>query len=932
MYRGSHPTSGADRQSSPPAAAMLAVDMNRLPSMPSRPAPPQPFTSYSLYQRSVVAPSRPDIVPSSQHHRPRDPDGSQSNAQQLPSLRTLLEPELLDNKLPDPPPRSGGAHLSRGSSVRYESASPTLKRRHDFDGYSHEHAGSNAIASRALPVHRHAQSNATDAHPLPFTTGGSRQSEFTRHGSLGRLSHNEPVGAIYRPPTTSAMSASSDPIGTFSSQSMQDDPMDIVKAPVRRRTEGSSRAPIHVSRCLGQREIPGEGLCYVYEDGTYCRAIIDGEPVNPSWGITKAGKPRKRLAQACLTCREKKIKCEPGYPKCHQCAKSQRVCKGGLNQPGMSNASEETSPSSSSVLFKNQSTELVSPVAGPDKPRALEEHRDSTKTVEAWNAGSPFKPRNFRPNSVATSRDMSVHSVDSDWSGSLNNPDPDDPRRGLHQDQLAVQWEQDPYETDPRLTMQLLDLYFLHAGRATYGMFPRKPFLTWIENNHEKSQDHLMLLYSVLAMGSVFSNDPEKRILGKRFAAIAAYGTEKKFGKFTLQLCQSRLMLALYNFSCGRAQEAWDFCGAGLRAISALKLNTEEGVKELPDTMAELDYGFDRRTLEECCRRTFWSGFLMDRYNGFCGGTLCVINIEDTFLRLPCLETFFEASDACDTPFFDFDLLSRPPSSPSLAPGGLGHMAYLTLISAIWGEVLTFTSRAVHRPDIGYERIYETFYAKTYERLETWTAMLPPNLHFSHHNLDNSIIEGNAGSFISLHALYYTTIIRLNRHVRIRTLPAEKITRNIDQAFRNAYQFLLLMHSLAAVNRQRRLPPNASSDFLFSTPFPGYALLLSADVLSSAGTVSALPNLIETLTTAISCTEELANFWASARTQQKAISNRVKQLAEIALQEEQGVRNGSYGPFWRTNDSMETAFGSEDTIYKASDEVLFRVVGELTGR
>jgi hypothetical protein len=98
--------------------------------------------------------------------------------------------------------------------------------------------------------------------------------------------------------------------------------------PVRRRIDGSSRAPVRSSRCIGQREMQGEGLCYIYEDGTYCRAIIDGEPVNPSWGITKAGKPRKRLAQACLTCREKKIKCEPGYPKCHQCAKSQRVCRG----------------------------------------------------------------------------------------------------------------------------------------------------------------------------------------------------------------------------------------------------------------------------------------------------------------------------------------------------------------------------------------------------------------------------------------------------------------------------------------------------------------------------------------------------------------------------------------------------------------------------
>jgi hypothetical protein len=620
----------------------------------------------------------------------------------------------------------------------------------------------------------------------------------------------------------------------------------------------------------------------------------------------------------------------------------------GLNQLGMSNASGETSPSSSTVLFKNQSSELANPVAGPDKPRALEEHRDPSRTVEAWNAntGSSFKPRNFRPNSVATSRDMSVHSVESDWSGSLNNQDTDDPRRGSHQDQLAVQWEQDPYETDPTLTMQLLDLYFLHAGRATYGIFPRQPFLTWVESNHEKTQDHRMLLYSILAMGSIFSNDPDKKALGKQFAAIAAYATEKRFGKFTLQLCQSRLMLALYNFARGKAQEAWDFCGAGLRALSALKLNTEEGITELADTSMDLDYGFDHRTLEECCRRTFWSGFLMDvsstaftatttldlihqqRYNGFCGGTLCVINIEDTFLRLPCLETFFEASNPCDTPLFDFELLSR--QAPSGPP--LGHMAYLTLISVIWGEVLTFTSRAVRRPEAVYERLYESFYAKTYERLDAWHNMLPANLQYTAQNLDQSIIDGYAGTFVSLHALYHTTVIRLNRHVRVNALPIEKVGRNIDHSFRNASNFLSMMHSLAAANRQRRLPSNAASSFLFSTPFPGYALMLSIDVLSSAGTLPTLPALIETLGTTVSCVEELATFWASARVQQKAISARVKQLTEVALQEQQGVRNGSYGQFWRINEPLETAFGTDDVAYKASDQVLFEVVGSLTGR
>lgn len=388
--------------------------------------------------------------------------------------------------------------------------------------------------------------------------------------------------------------------------------------------------------------------------------------------------------------------------------------------------------------------ELVSPVAAPEKPRTFEEQYH--RSVDSWSTGSTFKSRTFRPNSVSTSRDMSVHSVDSDWSASANNNDMDDLRRGPDQDQLATQWEQDPYEVSPALTLHLLDLYFHHAGRATYGMFPRIPFLTWVQNNREKSADHLMLLYSVLAMGSVFSLESEQRNAGKRYAAIAAHAMERRFGRFTLQLCQSRLMLALYNFARGKSQEAWDYCGAGLRALSALKLNTEDGIKELPETALDTPYGFDRATLEECCRRTFWSGFLMDvsstafatstaldlmhpqRYNGFCGGTLCVINVEDTFLRLPCLEHMFEASNPSDAPLFDVDILSRQGYSGS---GTLGRMAYLTLISTIWGDVVTFTSRAVHRPGPSYERIYESFYSKMYERLETWLAMLPDNLKVS---------------------------------------------------------------------------------------------------------------------------------------------------------------------------------------------------------
>lgn len=78
---------------------------------------------------------------------------------------------------------------------------------------------------------------------------------------------------------------------------------------------------------VDEKHIDGEGWCYIYADGSYCPKNIDGVPVNANWGVTKAGKPRKRLAQACLTCREKKIKCHPNLPKCDQCQKSGRECR-----------------------------------------------------------------------------------------------------------------------------------------------------------------------------------------------------------------------------------------------------------------------------------------------------------------------------------------------------------------------------------------------------------------------------------------------------------------------------------------------------------------------------------------------------------------------------------------------------------------------------
>ena len=113
-------------------------------------------------------------------------------------------------------------------------------------------------------------------------------------------------------------------------QSTQSISYDLSSAPVAGfdQTRQSTAPNVKPSpRVVGEQDVPGEGLCWVYEDGTICKKFIDGEEVNAQWGMTKAGKPRKRLAIACTTCREKKIKCDPGDPKCVQCDKFGRECR-----------------------------------------------------------------------------------------------------------------------------------------------------------------------------------------------------------------------------------------------------------------------------------------------------------------------------------------------------------------------------------------------------------------------------------------------------------------------------------------------------------------------------------------------------------------------------------------------------------------------------
>ncbi|KKY22245.1 putative c6 transcription factor [Diplodia seriata] len=584
-----------------------------LPGLHASSRSPDSFGSYRTPPTAIAAPSDRYYGPVSPSQCASSSAASTSEGVQLPSLRTLINPELLNPAAPNASP----APVTRLPSLSGFDSSSSADRPVNGHGYP-AREDSQPSSNAGQPV-------LSAPQPYPAYTSApsiaASVADARVHAPVTELSHQ----FLRRGSISSGASAGSE------NQSPREDHSEGSALRVKRRIGDISRGPARAARCVGQQEVAGEGLCYVYEDGSYCRTIIDGEAVNPSWGVTKAGKPRKRLAQACLTCREKKIKCEPGVPKCAQCTRARRTCRGSAMHAAMA-------------------------------------------------------------------------------------------RSGL---------DSDPYEADPALTKHLLDLYFNYVNSSTYAVFAREPFMRWVTNGQPKTADEKLVIYSLLVMGNVFSTDSEWRRIEKQLLDICNSALQKRIGKFTLHMCLSRM------------------------AVSALKLNLEEGAA---CEEGESLFGFDRRMSEECKQRTFWAGFLMDRYNGFSGGTLFTIDVDDVCVRLPCSKAAYDAGRPLDTPIFDGGHIEERALLRNISP-----MGYHALVSAIWGDVWIFTTRAARKYTSMRLNEYNTFYDQTNERLDEWLACLPYELQYNEANFYAAVNAGYAGTFVGMHALHQATIMRLNR-------------------------------------------------------------------------------------------------------------------------------------------------------------------------
>lgn len=461
----------------------------------------------------------------------------------------------------------------------------------------------------------------------------------------------------------------------------------------------------------------------------------------------------------------------------------------------------------------------------------------------------------------------------------------------------ATSWDQDPYSIDPEATMRFLDLFFAQSAREVSIMFPRGAFTRWVRHCREKCQRECMVLYAVLALGSVFSEN-EFSSFAKICAERAGQAVSRIDGKFTMALIQARLLVAGYYHLVGKDSMGWDLSGSAIRVISAMRLNSEEGCGDDLDEYARRYYSFTREQLKECRRRTFWTAFLVDvstwgrpilaqtdqrqRYHGFCGGLLCSIQVEDVQLRFPCADQLYEEGLPSDAPFFDCyspGIGLQSLEGTSITPTTAAHTIS---IAALWTDVIDLIFRRPRKSagSNSYVKSHESLLDGVQAKLFDWKNALPPHLRYSYQTLTEAIQHGYAGSLVSMHALYHISQLKAARNAHHELLSSHTVARQIRVAHSHASQLLEMVCDI------RRSAPRGSGQaqdpLNLLSPFFAYGITAAIDTLSAGGLREDLGRTMVLLKDGIATLHDLSRFCASAQTQARQTSRRLAQIEDQA--------------------------------------------------
>lgn len=439
--------------------------------------------------------------------------------------------------------------------------------------------------------------------------------------------------------------------------------------------------------------------------------------------------------------------------------------------------------------------------------------------------------------------------------------------RRFSDEELASFWRADPCARDVDLATKSLTQYFIHADAAMLLRFvPERIFKSWAaETAGRKTSEDLMVIYSMLALGSVMSES--SRSGGSQLAQVAYYA-QRRTRVDTIQAVQGRLLLAAYHAAlCNIDQAALLVAEAGHSAAS-LELNLELD-QSVESNRKTFPFGMNRIGYSEARRRTFWALFVFERLCGIVPGRPSTLKPGDIQIRLPMDTQSFEQQVERDMPFFNIQSIGITSSIDAAVEV---HSALIKVVY-LWGEcqqAVYSMTRHSERAEAEGERLHEVA-----SRTALFYKTLCPRLVFSPPNLETACYSGNMGALMMINALFHQTMARANRyHLHAMNMPPKAREIHLEKSVQHSRKILAMMIKFEDMRERRR---GAAV-----TPLPLiHASVEAADILSGSGKFEELRDVLENLHQVRTGIEALTEIWDAAPDAAYAIGRRMSQLDHI---------------------------------------------------
>ncbi|KAH0531155.1 hypothetical protein TsFJ059_000023 [Trichoderma semiorbis] len=466
------------------------------------------------------------------------------------------------------------------------------------------------------------------------------------------------------------------------------------------------------------------GLCRRCEKlGIQC--LSTGPPVSPQGtdsvarasNFTQAGHKRLRIPVACETCRKKKLKCDAQKPACSFCVRKQSQCLYVTAGRRWGELDSKISPRYAPSESSEQAAELPrnSPLSY-DTSEARETTLLSSHAAEEQFSRSPGRVSQSDVSASERGSERRVNEMSVNYAHS--------PRPAPSEPQIRTLGTPSGQELLPYLDSFLENVHpiscnnFLHPGYLCEGL-DRAPAL---------------LLLGICASSSKFLPGSSSRRNGLKWAAEARSLITSNLDHISTMTISAVQFLVLHEMHEGEYTSAWNLVGIATRMSMQLKLYESNP----PGTFLQ----------QECRRRLMWAVLVSDLLYE----SNSHIDLELLMdVPLPCNLWSFTQGQPCKT--LTLRQLRGVVEDEAIKQSS-NHCAYLINILVIRRKILTYTQEAQDsKMDLPW--LPGSNFSILCEELETWRRNLPANYAFVERHMYTFRVSRHLDIFLMIHAYYH---------------------------------------------------------------------------------------------------------------------------------------------------------------------------------